>query len=294
MRQATPDRRLRGWPLSAVAVTGVGSLPFSSLRVARAFVRRHCAEVPFLPEISRRGQSGMVDEVGVRPRPATRPAGSSRLLKAQLCGPLTLASVTASRRDFGPPSPDDVIAAFARVEAAARARIGALRREGLPILFVLDEPVLSSIDAESRRRWFPHLRRLIRKLRSASRVFVGLHCCGAIDSIDLDAIDPDAFSFDATGDRLKSVLASSSVGRWRGRGRVLLLGIAPTKPSRSRRLPSPRSTARTLRRAIGAFDGPPVLLTGSCGFLRSSPSWTARAHRWLTNVADEWSAEDGA
>jgi hypothetical protein len=272
-------RRLKDWPLDFPAVCGVGSLPHRSVSDAAAFVREHCAAARFVPELpSARGGRGMIASLRTPPRAqerglAGRIGAGAEVLKSQLCGPATFAKETGVS-----------LRAAERAVAARIEEIVANMRAAAPrarLVVVLDEPHLGGV-----KRADPavvSIRRLLGRVRKLGGL-AGIHCCDHADASVVAALDPDLYSFDAWSG-LETTLEAAPFRRWLRRGRLLALGIAPTTPSRT----SASNLANRIRAAFAAAQldlrSQPVLLTGACGFGRSTRSWTDRAHRLLKRTA---------
>lgn len=267
------DERLRDWPLREPAVCGVGSLPFASRRDAHAFVRSRCAIAPFVAELPRaRGGAFMIDaaleppaiddvERGIR----SVVSRSSRLVKLQTCGPITLAANGLDARE-----------AERITLRNLDARLGADAR-GRARLVVLDEPSLAG------RRSAPSLARCLDRIREAG-AYAGIHVCGEFSGELIARLDPDLLSFDAWN-ALDAVMSAPAIRRWYARGRVVALGLVPTKPAKIAIGSLARSAASALVAAGHvAGESPPPLLTGNCGFALSTEAWTTRAFATLDRL----------
>jgi len=269
------DRRLRAWPLDEPAVCGVGSLPFVSTPIARAFVREFCPVAPFLPELPHsRGGHTMIAAAQVARSPdrierALRAihTGSTRLFKLQTCGPLTLAKVSGESTRAAERS------VAARVDEFLRAK-----SDTTPRLVVIDEP--AARDSRDPAALLSVLKRV-----RAGGAFAGIHCCDAIDPALIERVDPDLLSFDAWNG-LETLARSPKFRRWYARGRALAIGIVPTTPVKFAVAKQSLRIADALT-TLGFVAGrsPAPLLTGNCGFALSSEPWTRRAHRLLEELA---------
>ncbi|CAN5252770.1 hypothetical protein BH23ACT9_BH23ACT9_22510 [soil metagenome] len=253
--------------MGAGAVTGVGSLPHTDPDRAVAFVAQHAAEVPFWPQLPRRGPGeGMVAQALLAPQAlldgaaALRPFlralqqgrfSAARAVKGQVCGPITLAHAVGGH-PLGEGGPDHV----AQVAAQAVWQVRALGANGLPVIVVVDEPALGSAPVTVAE--LAGLGRVLAAIRSAGAV-AGLHTC-ATGPLVLPSPRPDLLSLDLHGAGV-----AGHPALWGGGG-LVAAGLVPTTGDP---LPSVDVLVDRLAAAIGTTDpadaASRTLVTATCG-----------------------------
>jgi hypothetical protein len=201
--------------LEPLATTGVGSLPFTDIERAARHAA-HAYEVPFCPQLPRLDGDMVREWLGADPgrcgwspdRDRQRPIAwdafvaalrerppSHGVVKLQVTGPVTLAiALERAGGDLatGHPSLSLAREVAAWVGAAAGAQIERLAALGLDVLLIADEPGLAAagLTGADVDVWQP--------LQAAGAAAWGLHVCGALPWLVIDASDPDVLSFDLT------------------------------------------------------------------------------------------------
>jgi ketosteroid isomerase-like protein len=204
--------------LPALATTGVGSLPFAGPADAVAHVAG-AYELPFCPQLPRRDGDMLQEWLGGDPghcgwspdRDRERPAAwdgfvarmrrhppAHRVVKLQVTGPVTLAIAlerASGRRGSGPEARSLAAEIAVWLAAAAAGQVRELAGLGLDTLLIVDEPGLAAAGLRQPHTaiWDP--------LRGASAAW-GLHVCGVVPWPLIDALEPDALSFDLTRGRV--------------------------------------------------------------------------------------------
>lgn len=172
------------------------------------------ADVPFVPELIQLDPSErLVERVSRAAEPILRfrlLLDRPRWVKAQLCGPTTLAA-------FGGVSPDEAID---RVRRVALESVLLLARDGHQVIFFLDEPAL--VREEPRG-----VSEVLEALRSAGAA-TGVHCCGNTDWARVLGWPLDFVSFDVRASLDALVDDRAAFERYVADGGSLALGLVPT------------------------------------------------------------------
>ena len=204
---------------------------------------------------------------------ATPPDARPRVVKGQVAGPLTLASLL--RGPNGRPSTGDAertrwLGAFVGRMGAAQAR--EFTRRELPSLILFDEPLLGAVDAAAWRDAIAALEAAFAPVR-AEGALVGVHCCATPDWTRALKSRPDLVHFDATPGHADAALAHAPALRAHlARGGYLGWGIWPTddvSPPYDAAA-AERSLAAAVRALATAAVGPQQIVTrsivsGVCG-----------------------------
>ncbi len=233
----------------ALATTGIGSLPFTSVDEALACSLAH--DVPFMPELPsldpreflRSAHEERPDTALVRRFLTALPAGSA--CKVQLVGPATL----------GEGSLDTCL-------RRAHAMLHLL--EGREVLFTLDEPSLRAPSGD-------HVL-LLEELQRAG-VRTGLHCCGrpawdAVLRLPLDVVFLDARL------SLEDLTKSPAWPRFVERGGAMGLGVLATSAPPDDLEARCASVLERLRQTTPALDAllQRSYVTPACGLALHAPA----------------------
>jgi hypothetical protein len=189
--------------LPPYATNGVGSLPHAGPAAAVRHVLR-AYDVPFCPQLPR-AEGDMVREwLGGDPpacgwspdRDRERPVAwdafvaavraappAHGLVKLQVTGPATLATALEGPGDAGLARE---IATWLAANAAGQVR--RLHELGLGVILVVDEPGLASAGVADPDVWGP--------LRLTGASAWGVHVCGPMPWVLVDALEPGVVSFD--------------------------------------------------------------------------------------------------
>ncbi len=188
---------------------------------------------------------------------------AAHALKFQLAAPITIATCLATAETpSDQPSWTELLAGL--VTRTALAIAAALRPFQLPLLFVLDEPVLGQIPPLSSSARVA-LGGILQAIRPAAQV--GIHVCSTPPWRLLADLEPDYVFFDAHRD-LESTVRDADAQTWMRSGGVLGLGLVPTHGD-------PESLSFTLERTLRSLErlpSPPrILVTPSCGLALTEP-----------------------
>jgi hypothetical protein len=200
---------------------------------------------------------------------------SARAVKAQVEGPATLAHCLFLQGEPVSRIPGWLERLTRFLERQVAWQVGRLGALGLPVVFVLDEPVLTLVGGISPAA--PAVASALRRVLGVARgkgAAVGIHCCSPLPSASLGGLELDVLSFDANlpieGDGFFGL--ARDVMR---RGGYLAFGLAPTGPS-SATVASMES--RWLALAVSLGDPSAVasqsLVTATCGLGLSTPAET--------------------
>jgi len=162
---------------SGKKITQIGSLPFDDVAQAVAYSLRH--EIPFLPELTARGDAMMhyIEQPGRLSCLAAFQAHRFETVKVQCVGPATL-------RGNGYEEDDAVARVYRHVESI----LDGLRAEEIILFF--DEPALGYVGFDYERLWTP--------LFESFPVVRGVHVCGNMQWDHLLDAPIDIVSFDAS------------------------------------------------------------------------------------------------
>jgi len=257
--------------MTALATTGVGSLPFDrSVEAVRHGVRAY--DIPFCPQLPALDGDMVREWLGADPRRCGWSAGRDRerpttweaflaaceahnlrLVKLQVTGPMTLAF--ALERAAGRAGPGRATCALAAdvalwLAANAAGQVRALAERGIDALLVVDEPGLAqaaSLDAAPI--WDP--------LRNTGAASWGLHVCGPVPWDLVGEIGPRVLSFDAVRYEPGPIAADL---------RIAWGVIDPVAPDDF------VAVAARIRRCVAGRDPERDLLTPTCGTGRLSPA----------------------
>ena len=162
---------------SGKRITQIGSLPFDDVAQAVAYSLRH--EIPFLPELTARGDAMMryIEQPGRLSCLAAFQAHRFDTVKVQCVGPATLVGNGYEEDD-----------AVARVYRHVESILDGLRAEEIILFF--DEPALGYVGFDYKRLWTP--------LFESFPVVRGVHVCGNMQWDHLLDAPIDIVSFDAS------------------------------------------------------------------------------------------------
>lgn len=199
---------------------------------------------------------------------------SAKGLKAQIEGPATLGHCLFLEDTPLSRIPGWIERLAGFLERQAAWQIRRLKLQGLPVVFVVDEPALSlALVGDAIPGVSSHasvVRRVVEAARREGAV-TGVHCCAPLPIELLALLDLEFLSFDATlpiDEPAFVKLAQSIVAR----GGYLAFGLAPTGP---RDMSVKAIEARWLE--LTSSIGPPSvlaassLITATCGLGLSSP-----------------------
>jgi len=162
---------------SGKMITQIGSLPFDDVARAVAYSLRH--EIPFLPELTARGDAMMryIETPGRLSCLAAFKAHRFETVKVQCVGPATLLGNGYEEDD-----------AVTRVYRHVEAILDGLRADEVILFF--DEPALGYVGFDYERLWTP--------LFESFPVVRGVHVCGNMQWDHLLDAPIDIVSFDAS------------------------------------------------------------------------------------------------
>ncbi len=255
--------------IGAGAVTGIGSLPFTSVKEALHSVAESSPQIPFwpqLPQLSEREsavrqglgilgdliearnegygyqvRSGCMDAAlailhaagfrGFEEALSTGVFGSAEAVKGQVEGPITLSAYLFYK---GRPFLSDaaLFAAIAfHVSQTICWQVERLKSAGLPVLLFVDEPALC---LEALPHAVPEERRLhaLTATLDDARThgaFAGLHCCAARPFERMCRVRPDILSFDAH-EGLELFFADAGARKFVRDAGTVAYGLIPTRP----------------------------------------------------------------
>ena len=229
------------------AVTGVGSLSFKDPERALDLVFECCPELPFWPQLPRRGpQEGMIRQAGGRPDLAPESNagffaalerigkdGGSRYFKGQIVGPWTLVLHTRSPKGEAALKDNHLTHHLIRnLRGQVAQMIREMHARGLRPVIVLDEPGLAALGKDNFRVPKGRILEVWREFFTEARgmgALIGLHSC-ARENLDLFiASGADLVSFDAFHDLDAFLLVGARpLTRFLEGGGSLALGIVPT------------------------------------------------------------------
>jgi hypothetical protein len=157
------------------------------------------------------------------------------VIKAQVTGPVTLASnLWIEGRTFLQ-DPDLMRAVAARVISIARWQIESLGRQGRPVVLFVDEPTLSTVGRTILNPEMAHLRTatgtVLRAVEEAGGLS-GLHCCGRFPFALLGQLRPNVVSFDAFHG-MEAFGADREARAFIEGGGVVAYGLVPAIPERT-------------------------------------------------------------
>lgn len=280
--------------IPAWATSGIGSLPFDDPELA---ANHACVgyDVPFCPQLPRVEGDMVAEWLGADPklcgwsperdreRPrawdaflaqVTRRPPAHGLVKLQVTGPATLACAL-ERASGGNPNGRSSVELAGELStwlaANVAGQIEALRRLGLEVVLVIDEPTLAMFGSRGTERiWDP--------LRGIAPAW-GLHLCCAVPWDLVDLAEPDLLSFDLVVNQVDRRAAQALRRIAAGGGKIAWGAIAAHRQEHAI-----QATAR-LRAAISRI--PEVddasMVTASCGTGRMS---TGREYEVATALSD--------
>lgn len=220
---------------------------------------------------------------------ALRVQGSSALaIKAQGVGPVTLMRSLRCTEDGAVADRELAASVLQRIVNYSRASIEPLKRFGVPVIYLLDEPSLPAVasrGAADARIASELLGAAILALQE-EKVLVGIHCCASWPLPEV-ATAGDIVSFDATV-APESWVGEPQMQKLMRRGGIAALGVVPTTSLDST---SARSEAQRLRRALEEAQmwlPSQLLLSPSCGLAGSTPTEAEAVFALLDEIARDW------
>jgi hypothetical protein len=212
----------------------------------------------------------------------------ARAVKAQIEGPATLAHCLFLNGEPMSRSSEwrDRLAHYLERQVVWQIqRLGAL---GLPVVFVLDEPVLTPALVGREGAGFATIASGVRRVLGAARragALVGIHCCAPLPLALLAEFDLDLVSFDANlpVDEIGFVRLARDIDRRKG---CLAYGLAPTG--------STVTTVESMEArwyALASILGLPSVLatqslvTATCGLGLSTPAEAANSFALARRLA---------
>ena len=277
-------------PAYTLPTTGIGGLPFQTIDPAWQFVAKYCAEFPFVPEIcasksldipflSRflpnaihgfpEGRNAQDPSFALALTPnsdfADLPSTSkfkrwfpaAKQLKDQLIGPATTGLILG---DYLAPNFSALLDAY---KIYIPARLARLREYALPLVFVLDEPLLDVALTDSRYR--SALVAVLQEIRShgASN---GIHYCGDRFTPAMFELPVDWLSVDlTTPNRVSNLLSTPGASTFLPTLQGAIFGLLPPIWTQSPGTPVGQEPFNSLLRTI-----PRGAISPSCGLGRQT------------------------
>ncbi len=211
------------------------------------------------------------------------------VIKAQVTGPVTLASHLWIEGRSLAADPDLIRPVVARVISVARWQLDSLDRQGRPVLMFVDEPSLATVGDRIMGPEMAHLRAAagtVLRAIEASGGLSGLHCCGSFPPALAGQLRPHILSFDAFHG-LEAFAADPAGRAFVEEGGVVAYGLVPAVPEQAD--VEPRALRQRWKRCFTADllgrAARQSLVTPSCGIASATEDYARRCFRIAIEVA---------
>lgn len=211
------------------------------------------------------------------------------VIKAQVTGPVTLASnLWVEGKSFAG-DPDLLRPVAARVISVARWQLDSLNRQGRPVLMFVDEPSIATHAGSIMNAEMAHLRTatgaVLRAIEESGGLS-GLHCCGRFPFALLQQLRPNIVSFDAFHG-MEAFGGDADARAFIMEGGVVAYGLAPAVPEKSD--PEPRDLRsrwkRTFTPEMLGRAARQSLVTPTCGISSATEDYAKACFRTAIEVA---------